>query len=198
MKPIFTAMLFLGVCGRAALADPCQDRFTELYLQHDQGIPTKTVATTVFKGAPPSTNEFLYSSSDHYMTVPIAPPGPWVLGYQNVLYQSGDEGKTWQKVREMDSSQNADKARAGKLANAETIRNAACGEADLGGEVVDVAAADITVSQGMVTENRYTYWVRRSDGFIVKATYDIKAPGLEMLTMQVIEKAPGLTLPAPE
>ncbi|MBO6510062.1 MAG: hypothetical protein JJ979_16545, partial [Roseibium sp.] len=63
---------------------------------------------------------------------------------------------------------------------------------------VDVVAADITVSQGMVTENRYTYWVRRSDGFIVKAVYDTKAPNFEMVTTQDIEQAPGLTLPMPE
>ncbi|WP_299818368.1 hypothetical protein [uncultured Roseibium sp.] len=198
MKPIFTAMLFLGVCGQAALADPCQDRFTDLYLQLDQGMPTKTIATTAFKGSTPSTNEFHYVSQDHYMTVPTEPAGPWALGYQNVLYQSGDEGKTWQKVREMETAQNADKARADKLVNAETIRNPACGEETMNGETVEVVAADITVSQGMVTENRYTYWVRPGDGFIVKAVYDTKAPGFEMVTTQVIEKAPGLTLPAPQ
>ncbi|PVB61236.1 hypothetical protein [Labrenzia sp. 011] len=198
MKPIFTAILFLGVCGQAALADPCQDRFTELYLQLDQGTPTKSATTTAFKGAPPSTNTFLYLTPDHYMTVPTSPAGPWVLGYENVLYQSADAGKTWQKVRDMDTGQNADKARADKLANAETIRNPVCGEEAMNGETVDVVAADVTVSQGMLTENRYTYWVRRSDGFIVKAVYDTKAPGFEMVTTQVIEKAPGLTLPAPE
>jgi hypothetical protein len=63
---------------------------------------------------------------------------------------------------------------------------------------VEVVAADITVSQGMVTENRYTYYVRRSDDFIVKAIYDSKAPSFEMVTTQVIEKAPGLNLPVPE
>jgi hypothetical protein len=50
----------------------------------------------------------------------------------------------------------------------------------------------------MVTENRYTYYVRRSDDFIVKAIYDSKAPSFEMVTTQVIEKAPGLNLPVPE
>lgn len=198
MKPILAAVLFLGVSGQVVSADPCRDRFTELYLQLDQGAPTKTLATTEFKGAPPSTNEFHHVSQNHYMTVPVSPAGPWVLGYRNVLYQSGDSGATWQKVREMNTGQNADKARADKLANAETIRNTACGEEAINGETVDMVAADITVSQGMVTENRYTYWVRRGDGFIVKAVYDTRAPTFEMVTTQVIEKAPGMTLPAPE
>jgi len=191
------AILFTGSL-QAALADPCQDRFAELYLQLDQGIPTRTAVTTAFKGAPPTTNDFLYLSQDHYMTVPTSPAGPWVLGHDNVLYQSADEGKTWEKIREMDTAGNADQARADKEANAATIRNAACGEEDFNGETVDVIAADITVSQGMVTENRYTYWVRRGDGFIVKAVYDTKAPSFEMVTTQVIEQAPELTLPVPE
>jgi len=151
-----------------------------------------------FKGAPESKNDFLYLNADHYMTVPTSPAGPWVLGYRNVLYQSPDEGKTWEKIREMETGQNAEQARADKLANAKTIRNATCGEEELDGETVAVVAADITVSQGMVSENRYTYFVRSSDGFIVKAVYDTKAPGFEMVTTQEIEKDPGLTLPSPE
>jgi len=198
MKTILMTLGLLAATSQAAFADACTDRFTELYLQLDQETPTRTAATTAFKGAPPSTNEFLYLGPDHYMTVPTSPAGPWVLGYKNVLYQSADEGKSWEKIREMDTSQNADKANADKRANAETIRNAVCGEDDLNGEAVEVVAADITVSQGMVTENRYTYWVRHSDGFIVRAVYDTKAPNFEMMTTQEIEKAPGLTLPAPE
>lgn len=191
MKTILTATLFLVVANGAAFADPCQDRFTELYLPLDQGVPTKSASTIAFKGAPPSSNDFLYLSQDHYMTVPTSPAGPWILGYNNVLYQSADEGKTWEKIREMETGQNADKARADKLANAETIRNSACAEEELNGEAVEVVAADITISQGMVTENRYTYWVRKSDGFIVKAIYDTKAPNFEMVTTQTIEQAPG-------
>jgi len=198
MKSIFAAALFLAVSGSTSLADPCVDRFTELYLPLDQGMPTKSVSTMAFKGAPPSTNEFLYLTKDHYMTVPTSPAGPWVLGHDNVLYQSSDEGQTWQKVREMDTGGNAGKAIADKKANAATVRNAVCGEEDLGGETVEVVAADITISQGMVTENRYTYYVRKSDGFIVKAIYDTKAPNFEMVTTQVIEPAPGLSLPMPE
>lgn len=198
MKTILMTLGLLAVTSHTAFADPCQDRFTELYLQLDQGVPTKAAVTTAFKGAPSSTNDFLYLTQDHYMTVPTSPAGPWILGHNNVLYQSADEGATWEKIREMETGQNADKARADKLANAQTIRNADCGEEDLNGEPVERVAADITVSQGMVTENRYTYWVRKADGFIVKAIYDTKAPNFEMVTTQEIEKAPELTLPAPE
>jgi len=198
MKTILMTAALLAATSQTALADPCQDRFTELYLQLDQGVPTKAAVTTAFKGAPASTNDFLYLTQDHYMTVPTSPAGPWVLGYNNVLYQSSDEGATWVKIREMETGQNADKAKADKLANAETIRNTACTEEELNGEAVEVIAADITISQGIVTENHYTYWVRKSDNFIVKAIYDTKAPNFEMVTTQEIEKAPKLTLPVPE
>lgn len=196
--PIGLAAVVLAGLSQPALADDCTARFTEIYMQLDQGIPTKTVATTQFKGAPATVNDFLYLSQDHHMTVPTNPAGPWVLTYQNVMYQSADDGKTWAKVRDLDSAQNAAGAVAAKKTNAETIRNAACGEDSIDGVTLEKVAADLTVSQGMVTENRYTYWVSRDDGFIVKAVYETKAPNFEMVTTQTIEPAPGLSLPAPQ
>lgn len=195
-------VLFLGfsivVCGSTLVqADPCHDRFVELYMQLDQGVPTKTFATTAFKGSPPMTNEFHYLSSDHHMTVPISPPQPRTLTFENVMYQSSDEGKNWSKVRDLDSGQNAEGALAAKAENAATIRNAACGEEEIDGVATERVAAELTVSQGMVTENHYTYWVRKSDGFIIKAVYDTKAPNFEMQITQDIEKAAGLELPKP-
>ena len=200
------AVLFLFLAGsiQSALADPCQDRFTALYLQLDKATPTKTQVTTAFKGEPPTTDEFFHAPQDHYLIVPSAPERPWVLGYDNAVYQSADQGATWEKISEVDPRQNADKARADKEANAATIRNATCSEEELDGEAVEVVAADITLSQGMVTENRFTYFIRRSDDFIVKAIYDTKTPSsektpsLELVTTHVIEKAPGLSLPVPE
>lgn len=190
------AVFFTGSVAVAA-ADACQDRFTELYMALDQGVPTKALNTTEFKGSPPMTNEFHYLNDGHHMTVPISPPQARTLTYENVMYQSSDEGATWTKVRDLDASQNAEGAIAAKAENAKTIRNAACGEEDLNGVAVDTVAADLTVSQGMVTENRYTYFVRRDDGFIVKAIYDTKAPNFEMKVTQEIEKAPDLELPTP-
>jgi len=198
MKPaVAAAGLLLGTI-QAGLADPCHDRFVELYTQLDQGVPTKTFVTTEFKGAPPMTNDFLYLNHDHHMSVPINPPQAWVLTYQNVMYQSSDEGKSWAKVRDLDASQNAEGAIAAKAENAKTISNAACGTEEIGGVAHDTLEADLTVSQGMVSENHYKYWVRPDDGFIVKATYDTKAPNFEMAITQTIEKAPDLKLPMPE
>nr|WP_319384535.1 hypothetical protein [uncultured Roseibium sp.] len=196
--PAGIAAMILAGLAQPALADDCSARFTEVYMQLDQGVPTKTVATTQFKGAPATVNDFLYLSQDHHMTVPTNPAGPWVLTYQNVMYQSADAGKTWAKVRDLDSAQNAEGAIAAKKTNAETIRNAACGEETIDGVVLEKVAADLTVSQGMVTENRYTYWLSRDDGFIVKALYETKAPNFEMVTTQTVEPAPELSLPTPQ
>lgn len=198
MKPaVAAAGLLLGTI-QAGMADPCHDRFVELYMQLDQGMPTKTFVTTAFKGAPPMTNDFLYLNNDHHMSVPINPPQAWVLTYRNVMYQSSDEGKSWAKVRDLDASQNAEGALAAKAENAKTIRNATCGTEEIDGVAHDTLEADLTVSQGMVTENHYKYWVRPDDGFIVKATYDTRAPNFEMAITQMIEKAPGLKLPMPK
>ncbi|WP_306142024.1 hypothetical protein [Roseibium sp. MMSF_3412] len=196
--PIGLAAVFLAGLSQPALADDCIARFTEIYMQLDQGVPTKTVATTQFKGAPATVNDFLFLSQDHHMTVPTNPAGPWVLTYQNVMYQSADEGKSWTKVRDLDSAQNAEGAIAAKKTNAETIRNASCGEDSIDGVSLEKVAADLTVSQGMVTENRYTYWLSRDDGFIVKALYETTAPNFEMVTTQTIEAAPELSLPTPQ
>ncbi|MET1415944.1 hypothetical protein ABVF61_26985 [Roseibium sp. HPY-6] len=196
--PIGCAAVILAGLSQPAFADACSSRFTEIYMQLDQGVATKTVATTQFKGAPATVNDFLYLSQDHHMTVPTDPAGPWVLTYQNVMYQSPDEGKTWSKVRDLDSAQNAEGAIAAKKANAETIRNAECGEDTVDGVPLEKVAADLTVSQGMITENRYTYWLTRDEGFIVKAVYETTAPNFEMVTTQTIEPAPELSLPTPE
>ncbi len=198
MKSAVAAVGLLLGTVQAGMADPCHDRFVELYKQLDQGVPTKTFVTTAFKGAPPMTNDFLYLNHDHHMSVPIDPPQAWVLTYRNVMYQSSDEGKSWAKVRDLDASQNAEGAIAAKAENAKTIRNAACGTEEIDGVAHDTLEADLTVSQGMVTENHYKYWVRPDDGFIVKAAYDTKAPNFEMAITQVIEKAPDLKLPTPE
>ncbi len=198
MKTALMTCSLLAATTQAALADSCQDRFTELYLQLDQGVPIKAEVTSVFTGYPPTKNDFYYIGPDHYMTVPTSPAGPRVVGYNNVLFQSSDEGASWVKVREMDTSQNADKALDDKRTNAKTIRNAVCADEELNGEPVSTIAADITITQGSGSENRYTYWVRQSDDFIVKAVYDSKSEDFESLTTQVIEKAPDLVLPTPE
>lgn len=196
MKTAALAAVLALVTIQPTFADPCHDRFVELYMQLDQGLPTKTFVTTEFKGAPAMTNDFLYLSQDHSMSVPIDPPQAWVLFYQNAMYQSSDKGETWAKVRDLDSTPEA--AIAAKQESAKTVRNAACGEEEIGGVAHDTLRAELTLTQGSVSENVYTYWVRKDDGFIARATYDTKGPNFEMLITQEIEPAPGLELPTPE
>lgn len=198
MKALLAGSLALMVTGSAAAADPCADRFTELFMQLDQGLPTKTFVTTEFKGAPAMTNELLFLSQDHHMTVPVEPPMAWVLTHGNVMYQSSDHGESWAKVRDLDAGANAEGAIAQKRKDAESVRNAVCAEDTIDGVAFDRIAADLTLTQGQTTENRYTYWVRKDTGFIARATYDTKGEAFEMLITQEIEPAPNLVIPVPE
>lgn len=196
MRFVIAAAVLMAASG-PALADPCQDRFTAVYMQMDQGGPVTAFITTEFKGAVPMTNDFYYLSQDHSMAVPIEPPLPWTMTYKTGFYQSADQGKSWTKVRDLDPAQGAGTVLADKKTNAATIRNAACSQEDVDGVVMDRLEAKLTVSQGMVTENHYIYWVRPLDGFIARARYETKAPSFEMAITQTMEKAPDMELPVP-
>ncbi len=198
MKIFLSSCLLLATFGSTAVAGPCEDRFIELFTQQDQGIATKAFNTTEFKGAPAMTNEFYYLSQSHNMSVPVSPPQPRVLTHGTVMYQSSDEGKTWVKVRDLEAPASAEEAAALKLKDAETLRNALCDHDEIDGVAYERIAGDITLTQGMTTENRYTYWVRKDNGFIARAVYDTKAPNFEMKITQDIEPAPDLELPVPE
>ncbi|GAA0785206.1 hypothetical protein E1180_18505 [Roseibium denhamense] len=197
MKAIVSSTLFLIASTQMVEAGPCADKFIALFTQPDQGVATKTLATTEFKGAPPMTNEFHFLSLTHNMTVPISPPQPWVMTYETVMYQSSDKGNTWTKVRDLEAPA-PEAVLEQKLTDAQTLRNTDCALEEIDGVAYERIAGDITLSQGMVTENRYTYFVRQSDGFIAKAIYDTKAPNFEMVITQEIEPAPDLQLPVPD
>ena len=84
------------------------------------------------------------------------------------------------------------------MENAQTARNAICGEEDLDGTVRLVVEADYDTVSGFKTENHFKYWLDRETGFVVKSTYAMKGEGFESFTTQLVEKAPDLTLPDPE
>lgn len=197
MKTVISGALYLLASIQVANADSCADKFIALFVQADQGLPTKAFNTTEFKGAPPMTNEFHFLSQNHNLSVPINPPLPWVLTYDGSMYQSSDRGSTWTKVRDLDTPA-PEVVLEQKLSDAKSLRNTECVEEDIEGVSFQRIAGDITLTQGMTTENRYTYWVREDDGFIAKATYDTKAPNFEMKITQDLEPAPDLQLPLPE
>lgn len=199
MKLSFGASLVLLVAtAQPGLAETCQERFVRLMIDGNGDGPVKIHVTQEIKGGPTSTNWFFQADPGHWMTQPIEPAGqPWVLTYEDVMYTSTDGGKSWTKLRDLDSAQNAESAKANMRENAATTRNAACGEDTIEGTGYDTVEADFDTLQNFKTENHFKYWVARDSEFIARVTYAMKGAGFESLTTQVLETAPGLTLPTP-
>ncbi len=199
MRPALAALAILLATTYPALAETCHEKFVRLMVGGNGDKPVKIRVTQESKGAKPSENDFFQQKTGHWMTVMIEPAGqPWVLTYNNIMFTSADEGKSWQKIRTFDSEQNDESARNDRRENAKTVRNAVCGEEMLDGVAHDTVEADFNVVQTYKSENRYKYWVNRETAWISKATYRTKGEGYEGFSTQIIVSAPDLSLPTPE
>lgn len=199
MRLFFTASALLLASAQPGLANSCQDKFAQLLIHGNGDQPSIIRITSEPKGGKVSKNDFFFKTTGHWMTVMTEPANqPITLAYKNKMYTSADEGKSWKKVREMDSEQNRLNNIKNQEANAKTIKNAVCGEEMLDGVMHDTVEADFDTVQQYKSSNHYKYWVSRETGRITKATYDSKSSNYESFTTQLIEEAPDLTLPMPE
>lgn len=199
MRSFFATTALLLASTQAALANPCQDRFAQLLIHGNGDRPSIIRITTEPKGGQVSKNDFFFKATGHWMTVMTEPTNqPVTLAYNNKMYTSSDNGKSWKKVRDMDSEKNRLDNIRNQEANAKTIKNAVCGEELLDGVMHDTVEADFDTVQQYKSSNHYKYWVNRKTGRITKSTYDSKSSGYQSFTTQVIEDAPDLTLPMPE
>ena len=196
--PFFAAVLALVMGAGPAAADACLDRFVKILTDVSEKGPVKIHVTQQYKGAPATENVHYSLNGDHWMTEMVKPANaPWSLGYGNVLYTSADRGKTWKKVRVMQAQSPEAKLKALKE-NAKTARNARCGTETLDGTTYDTVEGDYTFHGGMKIEYHHKYWIDPQTGFIRKAVYSFRARAISGHITQLIEKAPGLTLPKPE
>ena len=190
--------LFLSVNLQPAMADECLDRFVKILTDISEKGPVRTHVIQQYKGAPATETYHYNLNAGHWMSEAIKPAtGAWSLGYNNILFTSTDKGKTWKKVRVMAGQSQQAKLKA-LQENAKTARNAKCGQETLDGVTYDTVEGDYTYLQNMKTEYHNKYWINRDTGFIRKAVYTFKASNFSGQTTQLIEKAPGLTLPTPE
>ncbi len=199
MRAAVAAIAILLVSVHPGLSETCHEKFVRLMVGGNSDQPVKIHVTQAQKGAKPSTNNFFQQSPGHWMTQMIEPANqPWVLTHNNTMFTSADEGKSWQKIRTLDSEHNDENARNDRRKNAETVRNAVCGEEALDGVAHETVEADFNTLQSYKTENHYKYWVNRETGWISKATYRTKGEGYEGVSTQLIVAAPELSLPTPE
>lgn len=187
----------LAIFAQPAMAASCKDKFVELLVYGNKNQPAKT-HVVMQMGNLTTENDFLFKSPDHYMTVVSKPSSQWVLGYNNTLYFSLDEGKKWKKLRTMDTAANAKQAIAAAKENAKTVANAKCGKQDYSGKLHETLEADFTSGVASKNANHYKYWVDPQTGRIVKAVYTIKTSKFTQITTQTIVSAPDLSLPEPK
>jgi hypothetical protein len=106
MKRTLIASALLLVSAPHGLAETCQEKFAHLLINGNGEGPVKIHLIQEIKGGKPSTNDFFMVSNGHWMTKMIEPASGWVLGYNNKMFQSVNEGMTWKKVRNFDSEKN--------------------------------------------------------------------------------------------
>ena len=196
--PFIVAAVALALGAQPAVADACLDRFVKILTDVSEKGPVKIHVTQQYKGAPATEGVHLGLSGDHWMTQMLKPANaPWSLGYKNVLYTSTDKGKTWRKVRAMPMPTPEERLKALKK-SAKTARNAKCGTETLDDATYDTVEGDYTFSGGMKIEYHHKYWLNPETGLIRKAVYTFRSRAISGHITQLIEKAPGLTLPTPE
>jgi hypothetical protein len=196
------ALLLLAVFSfwnSAAASDDaaCRERFIRHFVDRTKLTGVKIHVTQRVKGGPTTENWNYQAAPGRWMSEMIKPAGlPWTLVHDNVMYSSRDKGKSWEKVRTLDSAQRAEDVAADLQATVSTIRNATCGVEQLGGVRHETLAADYTQPK-YATEHRDTYWVNPETGWMAKATTTTVGKGYEMSVTQLIEPAAGLQLPRP-
>jgi len=195
--PIVTIALLLGAT-QPTLSETCQEKFIHLMIYGNGDSPVKIELVTKIKGGSISKNNFYQVKTGHWMTEMIEPESPWSLGHNNKMYVSADKGKSWKKVRDMDSKKNFDQNIKNQKENSRTVKNATCGEEEYNGVMHDIVEADYNTLQNFKTQNHHKYWINKKTGFISMATYDTKGKGFASFTSQKAEPAPELKLPTPE
>ena len=199
MRLTFAASIIFMASIQPGLAESCQEKFAQLLIHGNGPHPVTTRITSEPKGGKVSRNDFFFKTTGHWMTVMTEPANqPITLAYKNNMYTSSDKGKSWKKIREMDSEKNRLDNIRNQQANAKTIQNAACGEEMFDGVMHDTVEADFDTVQQYKSSNHYKYWVNRETGWIPKVTFTSKSSGYESFTTQLVEKTPDLQLPTPE
>lgn len=198
MKKIFAVCLLSALWVQPVMAESCKEKFVRLMVYGNEGQSAKIHIVSEPGGGAKSENDFWIKSPDHYMTLVEKPSSQWVLAYKNNMHFSLDKGKSWKKLRAIDTAKNRQNSIKNLKENSKTVENAVCGEGAYKGVVHDTVEGDFKSVQGLKSNNHYKYWVDRKTGLIVKATYQTRAKNFDSLTTQTIEPAPDLKLPMPE
>ncbi len=193
-RPVILATALLLASTQFSLAESCHEKFVRLLIGGNSKQPTKIDIVTEPKNGPISKNEFFYQKTGHWMTVMAEPAQSITLAHNNTMYTSSDKGKTWKKIRSMDSEKNEKIGRENRVENAKTVKNAVCGEEELDGAMHDTVEAEFTNMQAGKSESRHKYWIHKETKWMSKAVYHSKS----FVITQVMSPDPDMALPTPK
>ena len=193
---LFATLLCLPI---PALADDCRDRVVKLVIDSMTVKPSQGHLTSEIKGGQSTENTFEIAAWDHMLFKSIKPANaPWTLTYKGAMYQSSDAGKSWRKVHSFDAKEQRAIQVKNVTAQANSARNAVCGEEALNGVMHDVLEADMTYPKPRSFDIHSKYWVNRNTGFVSKAVSRMSSKNFESVTTQTWMPAEGLVLPLPK
>jgi len=135
-RPIGTIAIVLAALAVApsARAENCTEKFVRLLINGNPDTPVVIGVVQTVNGGTPSKSTFSQLKLGHWMTATIEPANmQWTLGYNNSMFTSADKGKTWKKIRDMDSAKNKENGEQNRRENAKTVRDATCGDEVLDG-----------------------------------------------------------------
>lgn len=181
----------------SASADGCRDDFAKLLTDRPDQSPVKIHITQEIQGGMTMKNYNYQANSGHWMTEMITPAQmQWTLVHDDKMYTSSDKGKSWKKLRDLNSAQNNSASNQGLLEAAETIKNASCGQEDLDGVPHKTLEADYDYPK-LKTKHHEKFWVNVKSGWIAKSVMQTTTGSFSSTTTQIIEPAPELKLPTP-
>lgn len=198
VRTIVFASLGLVLSSDLAMADACRDKLVAAMTRQDSQ-PVRIALTQKF-GKNVSKTVHSSAGKGHWMTESVKPPTtPWTLVYDNVMYISADKGKSWKKVRTLNSGGNQTNSANTAKNNAAKATNVICGREAIDNVSYDTVSGEYKSTQpNFKADVKVKYWVEAKTGFIVKSDEVSKlADGNTFEVTQTIKRAPGLKLPTP-
>lgn len=196
MRRAIITILALG-CAGPALAETCEETFVRVFTDRAPKGPIKIHITQQMKGAKPTRNINYQTGTGDWMTEMVDPANmPWTLVTGDVMYVSSDKGQSWKKLRAVDTAQNTQGMLDDMKAAANAARNVTCGQEEVDGVAYTTVQADYALPK-LKSEHTDKFWINAETGWLAKSETLTRMSGIEVTATQVIEKAPGLTLPTP-
>ncbi|MGB7286055.1 MAG: hypothetical protein WBC71_03900, partial [Salaquimonas sp.] len=185
---VLATLAVLMISTQPVSAETCEEKFVRLMTDRTTKEPTQIHVTQQIKGSAKTVNWNYQDGKGNWRTEMIEPANAqWSMVADNILYTSSEEGKTWQKVREMDEA-NADHEKSMKE-RAATVENAVCGNEDLDGASHEVVEADYKMLGSFEADIHDKFWIHPETGYVPRLETTMKNTAFESFLVQILEPA---------